>query len=817
MINWMKIPNAVRKIIKPTSHNQKGNDNDMRREDSSTTASEDFSVNDTSSSNYNKLTSSFTDESYIEETSLSSDTESSSSTSNDDEIFVSGKEIGPSLVVVDRLGKGGFGVVYKVCHTIDEDRKEYYAMKVSSKKNHLYDIEHEIFVLNNMKGSPYFCKTYIFGKLFDRTIIVMTMLGSTLNEIRKKQKSLSYSLYTTAALGLQCLGAIEHLHQKFFLHNDIKGHNFATGINENSKNIYLFDFGLSESLVIINRSKDEYAFKSEYEKYRKIPIEQLASDAVFEQAEQAKLQPKTGNRFIDMLHENGIPIGSSLKGIEQALKTQREIENNDPTEQIAKAVFEKFQKQILPGLVANMIAGKNPFQMPGGGPMTRMMAQAPTVVNPNDPPLGSELGKYLKDNFEKSVRRLQTNQFAMNPVIAERLGDNVRRSEMPSTPIDINNNDDYVDDSDEVESFPTRIKHLDVDKYSDNENFDDVFKRRRRPRATDMEESINRLIAADQKAALVLGLNDLDLDSENGVVTNVRKAPIELSTNFKNELVPMMTAEEVTYALSNPEELLSPIKPLANPNPQPGFVMPRKVPKRPRKMLPLIIGVTNDDDFLNKGRNTFLPNENIETLIGNDKSFPEDIKPKSPFLSETRKHPSKGYQYESLIALFEGTDLAEKLDKPSFMSNEQRGYINTRGNAITTYPRMYAAKIFGDEPNIYDKKTKQIVEERQIPPLFFVPKGKHTRLRWVTATEQEIPGIGSRFIIPSLDPTRPAINSVLSTQGKERNEYETTWKIPNTWQSGDIFGISMNTKSEKLIGGDGVVDFPAIGRDVIFG
>lgn len=263
MINWMKIPNAVRKIIKPTSHNQKGNDNDMRREDSSTTASEDFSVNDTSSSNYNKLTSSFTDESYIEETSLSSDTESSSSTSNDDEIFVSGKEIGPSLVVVDRLGKGGFGVVYKVCHTIDEDRKEYYAMKVSSKKNHLYDIEHEIFVLNNMKGSPYFCKTYIFGKLFDRTIIVMTMLGSTLNEIRKKQKSLSYSLYTTAALGLQCLGAIEHLHQKFFLHNDIKGHNFATGINENSKNIYLFDFGLSESLVIINRSKDEYAFKSE--------------------------------------------------------------------------------------------------------------------------------------------------------------------------------------------------------------------------------------------------------------------------------------------------------------------------------------------------------------------------------------------------------------------------------------------------------------------------------------------------------------------------------------------------------------------------
>ncbi|CEF65583.1 Hypothetical protein SRAE_2000026000 [Strongyloides ratti] len=524
------------------------------------------------------------------------------------------------------------------------------------------------------------------------------------------------------------------------------------------------------------------------------------------------MQPKTGNKFIDMLHENGIPIGSSLKGIEQALKTQREIENNDPTEQIAKAVFEKFQKQILPGLVANMIAGKNPFQMPGGGPMPRMMAQYPSNVNPNDPPLGSDLAKYLKENFEKSVKRLQTNQFSMNPVVAERLGNNIEISK--KIPSSVNNyNDDYTDDSGEIESFPTRSKLLDVDKYADKEDFNDVFKRRRKPRATDIEESISKFIANDPKAALVLGLNDMNLESDSSVMTNLRKSPIELSTNLQKELVPMMTPEEINYALTDPEELLSPIKPITNPNPQPGFVMPRKVPKRPRKMLPLIIGVTNDD------------------ILKKKMPFIENSEPKSPFSSETRKTPSKLQQFRNehsrvlenlknnpgLVALFEGTDLAEKLDKPSFMSNEQRGFSGTRGNAITTYPRMYAAKLFGDEPNIYDKKTKQIVEEREIPPLFFVPKGKHTRLRWVTATEQEIPGIGSRFIIPSLDPTRPAINSVVSTQGKERNEYETTWKIPNAWKSGDIFGISMNTKSEKLIGGDGIVDFPAIGRDVIFG
>lgn len=91
----------------------------------------------------------------------------------------------------------------------------------------------------------------------------------------------------------------------------------------------------------------------------------------------------SGNAFIDMLNGNGIPIGSSIRGLEDAIRTQRDMENTDPSEQvssitvvryrgrtlifhlqIAKAVLDKFQTQILPGLVANMIAGRNPFKMP---------------------------------------------------------------------------------------------------------------------------------------------------------------------------------------------------------------------------------------------------------------------------------------------------------------------------------------------------------------------------------------------------------------------------------------------------------------------
>lgn len=83
----------------------------------------------------------------------------------------------------------------------------------------------------------------------------------------------------------------------------------------------------------------------QYKKYKKVPVEQLAAEAVMQQAEMTRLEPKTGNKLIDMLHENGIPIGNSLKGLEQAIKTQREIENTDPAQQVfvPHLFFAKFQ------------------------------------------------------------------------------------------------------------------------------------------------------------------------------------------------------------------------------------------------------------------------------------------------------------------------------------------------------------------------------------------------------------------------------------------------------------------------------------------
>ncbi|VDM47867.1 unnamed protein product [Toxocara canis] len=103
---------------------------------------------------------------------------------------------------------------------------------------------------------------------------------------------------------------------------------------------------------------------AQYKRLKLMPVQRLATQAVMQQVKSsAQSQIKTGNRLIDMLQENGIPIGTSIRGIEQALNAKRLIDEASSAEQIGNAVLEKFQKEILPNLIANIIAGRNPFRV----------------------------------------------------------------------------------------------------------------------------------------------------------------------------------------------------------------------------------------------------------------------------------------------------------------------------------------------------------------------------------------------------------------------------------------------------------------------
>ena len=89
-------------------------------------------------------------------------------------------------------------------------------------------------------------KVYLFDIVENRfCYMVMDFLGPSINDLFQLMQK-KFSLQTVCMCAMQMICRLEFIHEKGFIHRDIKPENFVTGIDENSNNIYIIDFGLSQ-------------------------------------------------------------------------------------------------------------------------------------------------------------------------------------------------------------------------------------------------------------------------------------------------------------------------------------------------------------------------------------------------------------------------------------------------------------------------------------------------------------------------------------------------------------------------------------------
>ncbi|CAD5230912.1 unnamed protein product [Bursaphelenchus xylophilus] len=148
-----------------------------------------------------------------------------------------------------KLGEGGFGAVFKV---LSRDNIAY-ALKVEKCTDPVRVLKMEVYVLRELQKTKakHCCELIDSGRLGEYNYMVMTLVGASLQDLRKHDKDPSkhmFSLGTALYAGLQCLESIEEIHIIGYLHRDIKPGNFAIKVT-NSRHIMILDFGMARKYL----------------------------------------------------------------------------------------------------------------------------------------------------------------------------------------------------------------------------------------------------------------------------------------------------------------------------------------------------------------------------------------------------------------------------------------------------------------------------------------------------------------------------------------------------------------------------------------
>ncbi|KHN84051.1 Putative serine/threonine-protein kinase K06H7.1 [Toxocara canis] len=158
-----------------------------------------------------------------------------------------GKICGKRWKIIDKLGEGGCGSVYKVqdIHTMAKA-----ALKAES--NFVAGgsvLKLEVEILKRLDGRRYVAQLLQAAKKAEYSYMVMTLFGQSLNTLLRRIHECSVS--TQVRVGINILYGLKQLHEVGYVHRDIKPANLAIGRRgQETRIIHMLDFGLAREYVI---------------------------------------------------------------------------------------------------------------------------------------------------------------------------------------------------------------------------------------------------------------------------------------------------------------------------------------------------------------------------------------------------------------------------------------------------------------------------------------------------------------------------------------------------------------------------------------
>ena len=143
--------------------------------------------------------------------------------------------------ITKRVGGGSFGDIYLGVGA----NGEKVAVKFEKHGARCPQLRHEYKVYRELQNAPGFAKVHYFGTQDSYNLMVMDLLGPSLEDQFNKCGR-RFSLKTVLMIADQMLERVEIMHSRHLIHRDIKPANFVTDGRGSGNFVYCIDFGLSK-------------------------------------------------------------------------------------------------------------------------------------------------------------------------------------------------------------------------------------------------------------------------------------------------------------------------------------------------------------------------------------------------------------------------------------------------------------------------------------------------------------------------------------------------------------------------------------------
>lgn len=150
--------------------------------------------------------------------------------------------VGGKYRLVRKIGSGSFGDIYL---GINIANGEEVAVKLESQKARHPQLLYESKVYKILHSGVGIPHIRWFGHERDYNVLVMDLLGPSLEDLFNFC-SRRFTMKTVLMLADQMISRIEYVHNKNFIHRDIKPDNFLMGIGRHCNKLFLIDFGLAK-------------------------------------------------------------------------------------------------------------------------------------------------------------------------------------------------------------------------------------------------------------------------------------------------------------------------------------------------------------------------------------------------------------------------------------------------------------------------------------------------------------------------------------------------------------------------------------------